>query len=78
LNPAFASALSPLRGYIDNRDVLSDYRSHFEDFNKGLSGQIDWQLGDYTLTSITAWRGLDNTQYHDGDRLGTVSAAFPG
>ncbi|USV99321.1 TonB-dependent receptor [Pseudomonas pergaminensis] len=78
LTPAFANALSPVRASSDNRDINTDTRSHVEDTNKGLSAQLDWHLGDYTLTSITAWRGWDNTQYQDGDRLGTVTAAFPG
>ncbi|WP_109513762.1 TonB-dependent receptor [Pseudomonas ovata] len=78
LTPAFASALAPVRAGSDNRDVVSDYRSHVEDVNKGLSGQLDWQLGDHTLTSITAWRGWDNTQYQDGDRLAAITTAFPG
>jgi iron complex outermembrane receptor protein len=78
LTPAFANALNPVRGTSDNRDINTDTRSHVEDTNKGLSAQLDWNLGDYTLTSITAWRGWDNTQYQDGDRLGTVTAAFPG
>ena len=78
LNPAFSNALSPVRASSDNRDINTDTRSHVEDTNKGLSAQLDWNLGDYTLTSITAWRGWDNTQYQDGDRLGSVTAAFPG
>ncbi|CRM99938.1 ferric-rhodotorulic acid outer membrane transporter [Pseudomonas sp. 34 E 7] len=78
LSPAFGNALSPVRASSDNRDINTDTRSHVQDTNKGLSAQLDWNLGDYTLTSITAWRGWDNTQYQDGDRLGTVSAAFPG
>lgn len=78
LTPAFASALSPVTASKDNRDIVSDYRSHVEDTNKGLSAQLDWNLGDYTLTSITAWRGWDNTQWQDGDRLATISSAFPG
>ena len=78
LSPAFSSALRPVRASSDNRDINTDTRSHVEDTNKGLSAQLDWNLGDYTLTSITAWRGWDNTQYQDGDRLGTVTAAFPG
>jgi iron complex outermembrane receptor protein len=78
LTPAFASALSPVRASNDNRDLVSDYRSHVDDINKGLSAQLDWNLGDYTLTSITAWRGWNNTQWQDGDRLAKVSAAFPG
>ena len=78
LTPAFASALSPVTASHDNRDIVSDYRSHVQDTNKGLSAQLDWNLGDYTLTSITAWRGWDNTQWQDGDRLATLSTAFPG
>ncbi|NVZ71856.1 TonB-dependent receptor [Pseudomonas costantinii] len=78
LTPAFANALSPVRASSDNRDINTDTRTYVEDTNKGLSAQLDWNLGDYTLTSITAWRGWDNTQYQDGDRLGTVTAAFPG
>lgn len=78
LLPAFSNALAPVRADSDNRDIVSDYRSHVEDINKGLSAQLDWNLGDYTLTSITAWRGWDNTQWQDGDRLATISAAFPG
>ncbi len=78
LTPAFANALNPVRASSDNRDINTDTRTHVDDINKGLSGQLDWSLGDYTLTSITAWRGWNNTQYQDGDRLGTVTAAFPG
>ncbi|MDN4546180.1 TonB-dependent receptor [Pseudomonas sp. C32] len=78
LTPAFANALSPVRASSDNRKINTDTRSHVDDINKGLSGQLDWSLGDYTLTSITAWRGWDNTQYQDGDRLSTITAAFPG
>ncbi|SDH85163.1 TonB-dependent receptor [Pseudomonas panipatensis] len=74
---AFAKALSPVVASSDNRRINTDYRSHVEDINKGLSAQVDWSLGDYTLTSISAWRGWDNTQYQDGDRLSQVSSAFP-
>lgn len=78
LTPAFANALSPVHASSDNRDIESDYRTHVDDINKGLSAQVDWSLGDYTLTSITAWRGWNNNQWQDADRLGTITAAFPG
>ena len=78
LLPAFSTALAPVRADSDNRDVVSDYRSHVDDTNKGLSATLDWSFGGYTLTSITAWRGWDNTQWQDGDRLATISTAFPG
>jgi len=78
LTPAFANALNPVRAASDNRDINTDTRTDVDDINKGLSGQLDWNLGDYTLTSITAWRGWSNHQYQDADRLSTISAAFPG
>lgn len=65
---AFASQLGPVTPSAHNRDINSDFKTHVEDENQGLSAQLDWQLGDYTLTSISAWRGWDNTQYQDGDR----------
>lgn len=65
---AFASQLRPVTPNAHNRDINSDFKTHVEDENQGLSAQLDWQLGDYTLTSISAWRGWDNTQYQDGDR----------
>jgi iron complex outermembrane receptor protein len=71
-NPIFAGALSPVRPSAHNRDINADFRTHVEDTNQGLSGQADWKLGDFTLTSITAWRGWDNTQYQDGDRLAAL------
>ncbi|MDE1168325.1 MAG: TonB-dependent receptor [Pseudomonas sp.] len=75
---AFANALASVNASNHNRNIESDYRTHVDDTNKGLSAQMDWNLGDYTLTSITAWRGWDNTQWQDGDRLATISTAFPG
>ncbi|WP_443218142.1 TonB-dependent receptor [Pseudomonas sp. Gutcm_11s] len=65
---AFANVLRPVSVSDHNRKINSDYKTHVEDTNTGLSGQADWKLGDFTLTSITAWRGWDNTQYQDGDR----------
>ena len=35
-----------MRGSSDNRDINTDTRSHVEDTNKGLSAQLDWNLGD--------------------------------
>lgn len=63
-----ADPLRPVTPSTHNRDINSDFKTHVEDQNQGLSAQLDWQLGDYTLTSISAWRGWDNTQYQDGDR----------
>lgn len=65
---AFANVLRPVSPSDHNRKINSDYKTYVDDINTGLSGQVDWKLGDFTLTSITAWRGWDNTQYQDGDR----------
>jgi iron complex outermembrane receptor protein len=65
---AFSNQLRPVSAGDHNRKVVNDFNTHVDDTNTGLSGQADWQLGDYTLTSITAWRGWENTQYQDGDR----------
>ncbi|AUF96065.1 TonB-dependent receptor [Pseudomonas sp. 02C 26] len=65
---AFRNQLGAVRPSAHNRDISSDFKTHVEDENQGFSAQLDWQLGDYTLTSISAWRGWDNTQYQDGDR----------
>lgn len=65
---AFSNQLGAVRPSAHNRDISSDFKTHVEDENQGFSAQLDWQLGDYTLTSISAWRGWDNAQYQDGDR----------
>ena len=67
LTPAFASALSPVRASSDNRKINTNTRTHVEDVNKGLSGQLDWQFGDYTLTSITAYDYIRQQSLTDAD-----------
>jgi outer membrane receptor protein involved in Fe transport len=41
------------------------YNSDVEDW--GLSGEIEWDAGFGTFTSITAWRDWDNNQAQDAD-----------
>ncbi|PTQ68441.1 TonB-dependent receptor [Pseudomonas sp. GV071] len=60
-----------------NRSISSEMNTRVDDRNQGLSGQVDWALGDFTLTSITAWRGWNNTQYQDGDRLSQIAVGAP-
>ncbi|MCB2073216.1 MAG: TonB-dependent receptor [Novosphingobium sp.] len=35
--------------------------------NYGISGQVDYQLGDFTLTSITSWRKNNSFNNYDAD-----------
>jgi iron complex outermembrane receptor protein len=76
-NPAFAAALSPVVPNAANREINSDFNTHVEDDNWGLAGQADWNLGEFTLTSISAYRGWNNTQFQDGDRLSQIYQQFP-
>lgn len=69
---AVAAAISPVVPGDDNRKIKSDYKTYVEDTNRGLSLQADWSLADYALTSISAWRGWDNTQYQDNDYLAAL------
>lgn len=71
-NAAVAAALGTATPGRENRKVNSDYRTYVEDTNKGLALQADWSLGDYTLTSISAWRGWQNTQYQDNDNVAAL------
>jgi|HigsolmetaAR203D_1030402.scaffolds.fasta_scaffold00482_23 iron complex outermembrane receptor protein len=75
-NPGFAAALGPVVPRPDNRSINSDMHTHVEDDNWGVAAQVDWQIGDYTLTSITAFRNWNNVQFQDGDRLGQIYQEF--
>jgi iron complex outermembrane receptor protein len=49
------------------------------DRNGGVSLQLDWTIfGDYTVTSISAWRGWHNVQYQDFDMLPRPTAPSAG
>jgi iron complex outermembrane receptor protein len=63
--------------------VNADIPSDIHDRNKGLSAQVDYRFNGYTLTSITAVRDWDNTQYTSTSAIGNaaevarITAAFP-
>jgi iron complex outermembrane receptor protein len=75
--PAFATALGPVVAGPDNQQINSNYFTNARDRNYGASLQFDWTIGNYVLTSITAWRGWKNDQAQDQDRLPAPAAAFP-
>lgn len=52
---------------LNQRRVDHDFESRTMDKQTSLSMQIDHDLGDYSLTSITAYRKWDNTEYREGD-----------
>ena len=75
--PAFAAALSPVSPGMDNTDINSNYDTSVHDDNGGISAQLDWALGGYQLTSISAWRKWDNTELQDQSRLPGAFTGLP-
>lgn len=80
---AFNAGIAPVVAGAENRQVNTDIPSDILDKNKGLSAQVDYRFNGYTLTSITAVRDWDNTQYTSTSAIGNaaevarITAAFP-
>ncbi|MFO0335935.1 MAG: TonB-dependent receptor [Pseudomonadota bacterium] len=53
----------------DSRTVRQNQEMRSEEEAWGLSAQADVSFGDYTLTSITAYRTWDATEFREGDWL---------
>jgi iron complex outermembrane receptor protein len=60
-------SVAPVQPTGENYDVDLDFGPRTKDTNWGVSAQVDAPFGDHTLTSITAYRGWENTEYRDGD-----------
>ncbi len=63
----FARQLAPVVPGPQNFNISNDYAPRQIDVNTGLSAQLDWSFGGYTLTSISAFRRWYNFQQRDGD-----------
>jgi iron complex outermembrane receptor protein len=80
---AFSQAVAPVVPARENRSVNTDMPNDIRDTNKGVSAQIDWRRDGYTLTSISALREWDNTQYTSTSAIGNaadaarITAAYP-
>ena len=55
---------------VDNLRVASNGDLLFEAEDFGISGEINWQVGDITLTSITAFRDHEDINTKDNDFTG--------
>ncbi|MEO5735736.1 MAG: TonB-dependent receptor [Rubrivivax sp.] len=75
-NPLYAAAVAPVVPSPENRQINSEMKTRVTDKNQGVSAQVDWNLGAFQITSITARRGWKNTQFQDQDRLATVYRQF--
>src|SRR5690606_20777881 len=60
--------LGPAPASFGNRyDIMSDFDPSLNTESWGVSGRIEQEIGDMTLTSITAYRSLDQFQNLDLD-----------
>src|SRR5450830_225628 len=81
-NAAVVSAVAPVQISPTNRQVTYDQSNAINDFNKGVSAQVDWRNQCYTLTSVTGVRTWDNVQHTtstigNSADLSRITAAFP-
>lgn len=70
-SPAAPSSNGIVNGVADldlgQRQVDHDLTTHTSDQTTAFSVQVTKTLGDYELTSITAYRAWDNTEIREGD-----------
>jgi iron complex outermembrane receptor protein len=52
---------------LEQRQIDHDFETRTLDETTAFSIQVDKELGDHQLTSITAWRGWSNTEFREGD-----------
>ena len=53
----------------NSRTVNQNLVTRTKEESWGISAQLDTEIGEHTLTSITAYRGWENTEIRDGDWL---------
>jgi iron complex outermembrane receptor protein len=73
-NPVFTVLPTP-RG-DETRQVTQNLVTRTKEQGWGLSGQLDVDVGNHTLTSITAYRDWKNTEIRDGDWLPRAYVGF--
>ncbi len=73
---SLAFTVLPAQNGASTRQVAQNLVTATKEKGWGVSGQIDLGLGSHTLTSITAYRGWDNTEIRDGDWLPMAYVGF--
>ncbi|HEX7873006.1 MAG TPA: TonB-dependent receptor [Sphingobium sp.] len=78
-SPALAAILGQegVTAGANNKTVNTTFNSQVSDDNYGGSLTLEWRPGDYTVTSITAYREWKNHQTPDWDQRAILSDAFP-
>ncbi len=62
---------------INNTTISDNVSSNANDDNGGLGLTVNKKFGDYTLTSVTAWRIWHNTQKQDYDQVSAPPDLLP-
>lgn len=73
---SLASTVLPKPLGPDTREIAQNLVTTTKEEGWGLSGQVDLSVGTHTVTSITAYRGWDNTEIRDGDWLPRAYVGF--
>ena len=75
-NPTLAAILAAegVTPSLDNKTVASTFDSDVRDKNYGGSAQVDVEIGEAKLTSITAYREWQNFQHQDWDGFSLLTA----
>ncbi|MEO1035520.1 MAG: TonB-dependent receptor [Pseudomonadota bacterium] len=66
-NPASEAAPQGTGLDLDNRLIDHDFETRTLDSTTAMSLQVETAIGEHTLTSITAQRTWDNTEFREGD-----------
>ena len=78
----FLPSIAPVVPGSANREIDNDLDPRTVDKQYGLSAQVDLEVGEHVVTSITAMRGQDNVETRDGDFRSDaprfVNASVPG
>jgi iron complex outermembrane receptor protein len=61
----------------NNKTVNTNFDTYVKDDNYGGSLTAEWRPGDYTVTSITAYREWKNRQVPDWDQRSILATGFP-
>ncbi len=59
------------------REINQNLITRTEELSWGTSLQLDWDVADHTITSITSWRRYNNNEIRDGDWIGQAVAGIP-
>ena len=73
---SLAATVLPQPAGSDTREVAQNLVTATKEEGWGVSGQVDFALGTHTVTSITAYRGWDNSEIRDGDWLPRAYVGF--